>query len=428
MNKCSPNRLIRLALPVVFLALVVSVGKADDHKPHAEILHWWSTDGESAALKVIIDAFESRGGIYYDSSKDNQVANRQEAISRMGKGYPASLTQWNAGNDLAELYDYGLIKPIDDSTIVHKLKTTLPASILDTVTYKGKVIALPLNVHVENWLWYSYKHINQPDVKLSGNWLEFLELGEALSHNEVPLLAVGNQSWQVRILFTSVFLGVSRDRFKDFYLTGDEDVVDSHEFRTVLSVFNRLARYSHSFGDGSWDSQVKAVAENRAAGVFMGDWAKGEFITHGMQSGEDYGCRLTSTDEPSLLVVIDTLVLGKLDEKSARDGQKLMLDVVSDANVSLDFNALKGSVSPYAKPAPSAMDTCDKQVYAAIDDEEAIIPPYHSYFSNVGEQIEYVDMVIDEFWNASRQSNQNPAELIEHAVEKFRSIIEHRED
>ena len=170
------------------------------------------------------------------------------------------------------------------------------------------------------------------------------------------------------------------------------------------------------------------MAENRAAGVFMGDWAKGEFMTHGMQAGEDYGCRLTSTDEPSLLVVIDALVLGKLEEKSARDGQKLMLDVVSDANVSLDFNALKGSVSPYAKPAPSAMDTCDEQVYAAIDDEEAIIPPYHSYFSNVGEQIEYVDMVIDEFWNASRQSNQNPAELIEHAVEKFRSIIEHRED
>ena len=42
---------------------------AQNRKPQAEVLHWWSSAGESAALNVLIDEFKSRGGHYYDSTK-----------------------------------------------------------------------------------------------------------------------------------------------------------------------------------------------------------------------------------------------------------------------------------------------------------------------------------------------------------------------
>jgi hypothetical protein len=100
-----------------------------------------------------------------------------------------------------------------------------------------------------------------------------------------------------------------------------------------------------------------------------------------------------------------------------------MLDVVSDAKVSLDFNALKGSVSPYAKPQMSDMDACSKQVYSALENDEVILPPYHSYFPDGGNYAELVDTIIYEFWNASLQSNDKPVELIEETLEKFRTLL-----
>ena len=404
------NKFLKLTCVIFITVVTISISRADDTQPQAEILHWWVSEGESAALKVFIDAFKSRGGHYYDSSKYNEIANRKEAIERMGKGYPATLTQWNAGKDLVDLYDFGLVKPIRKQKIVKRLKSLLPAPVLDTVSRKGEIIAIPLNIHSENWLWYSVKHVGHSNVDLSGDWTEFLRLGEVLAKNDTPLLAVGNQPWQVRILFTSVFLGVSRDRYTDFYLTNEADVVDTDGFKTTLEVFNALAGYSKSFGDGNLNTQIGAVADNRAAANFMGDWARGEFISLGQKVGDDYGCQLTSTDDPSLLMAIDALVLGKVDEKSEIDGQDLMLDIVSDPAISLQFNALH----------------CTAQVYAALSNEDAIIPPYHSYFAGAGEYAELVDRAIYEFWIASQQMDTNSSELIERTREKFRAILKRK--
>lgn len=420
------NAVLRYSLAAVFAACSASVTWADENQPQAEILHWWATSGEAAALSVFINEFESRGGLYYDSSKNNEVANREEAIERMGKGYPATLTQWNAGNDLVELYDYGLLKPIQLQKIVQRLMSTLPAPVLDVVSHRGDIIAIPLNIHSENWMWYSQKHLGKTQFDLSGDWSKLLQTGNTLAEKNIPLLAIGNQPWQVRILFTSIFLGVSRDRYKEFYITNDVSVVDTDELRKTLEVFNKLAGYSESFGDGNWNTQVKAVAENRAAANFMGDWARGEFMTHDQQVGVDYGCQLTSKMDPSLLMVVDTLVLGNVFDDSEVAGQELMLDVVSDADISLKFNALKGSVSPYAKPDSASLDVCTSQVYAALKNTDAIIPPYQSYFSNGGDYAEHIDHAIYELWSASLQSDHDANELIERTLERFRTILERR--
>lgn len=398
--------------------------RADDIKPQAEILHWWATAGESAALSVFIDEFKSRGGYYYDSSKYNEVANRKEAIERMGKGYPATLMQWNAGTNLTELYDFGLIKPIQSRNIVERLRGSLPAAVLDVVSHRNEIIAVPLNIHSENWMWYSRALVGDSDAIVSGNWDEFLDIGARLAEKDIPLLAVGNQSWQVRILFASVLLGVSRDRYEDFYIANNVGVVDTEGFRTALEVFSMLAQYSESFGDGNWNTQARAVANNRAAAHFMGDWARGEFSALGLQAGVDYGCQMTSSDGTSLLPVIDTLVLGKVEDESEIAGQELMLDVVSDAETSLRFNALKGSVSPYQRAAAANQDICTRQVHQALEDEDSILPPHHSYFPLGGDTIEQVGYAIYKLWNDSLQADQNADELVEKSLETFRSILE----
>ena len=389
-------------------------------QPQAEILHWWSSAGESAALNVFIDEFKARGGHYYDSTKNNQYATREEAIDRMSKGYPSTLTQWNAGRDIAEFYDFGLIDAITEPSLVAKLKKLVPEPVLDAVTHRGEIIAMPINVHTENWMWHSTNLIKQSSDLFTRDWQNFLTLGKDLEKQNVPLLAVGDQPWQVRILFTSIFLGISRDVYREFYLAAEESAVDRREFKEVLTAFSNFARYSKSFGDGNWNTQVKAVADNQAGATFMGDWAKGEFQVLGKTAGKDYGCSLTASDDPGLLLVIDSFILGKVDIPEERQGQALMLDVVSDPSVNLQFNSLKGSVSPYNKPTSESLDVCSTQVYDILSNKEAVLPPYASY-GDAG-YMHLLDSEIYDLWKESQQTSDVDA-LVAASMKNFRKLL-----
>ncbi len=415
------TRCARLILASIILTASVSL--AANGKPQAEILHWWSSPGESAALQVLVDAFKSRGGHYYDSTKDDQIASREEAIERLSKGYPSTLTQWNAGRDIQEFYEYGITDSITDPKLIAKLKSSLPKPILDAVTYQGEIIAMPLNIHSENWMWYG-NHLPLDSSKLiSKDWQKFIDQGVALAEKDIPLLAVGDQSWQVRILFTSVFLSIARERYKEFYLSAEPTaaVVENKEFKRVLQVFNQIANLSESFGDGNWNTQVKAVADNKAAATFMGDWAKGEFQSLGKTAGEDYGCTLTAGDDPSLLLVIDAFILGKMTDPMDRSGQALMLDVISDPKVNQEFNKLKGSVSPFVRPADDELDVCSRQVHNALANDDSVIPPYASY--RRGQYMHDIDNEIYRFWKASQESDKDPAEELQISIDNFKKII-----
>ena len=414
----------RLTSVAFVFALTMPSAFADDIQPQAEILHWWSSKSESDALAVFVNEFQARGGNYYDSSKADEIASREEAIERMGRGYPATLSQWNAGRPIVELYEFGLIKPILSQQLVERLRSSLPPAVLDLVTYEDDIIAMPLNIHSDNWMWYSQDLLGQSEISLAGDWHQLFEMGDSLAAQDIPLFAVGNQPWQVRILFTTVLLSVSRERYKEFYLSTDADVTDTDEFRTALKVFNKIASYSESFGEDNWDSQIEAVVENRAAASIMGDWAHGLFLSLDLEAGKDYGCLLTSTDDPSLLMAIDTFVLGNVNDESEIAGQELMLDVVSDTEINLQFNALKGSVSPYGRPDPSELDICTSQVYAVLDNEEAVIPPVHTYFPETGEYADDIDRLIYQFWNDSLNADVDSDELIEQTAEQFKTILE----
>ena len=405
---------------IISSILFGNFAQASDAEAQAEILHWWSSAGEHAALDVFINEFKARGGHYYDSTKNNMNASREEAIDRMSKGYPSTLTQWNAGRDVEEFYDFGLIDAITEPSLVAKLKKLVPEAILDTVTHRGVIIAMPVNIHSENWLWHSTALIKQSDKIFTKGWQNFLALGEDLDKQNIPLLAVGDQPWQVRILFTSVFLGISRDVYREFYLKSEESSVTRPEFKDVITAFSHLARYSKSFGDGNWNTQVKAVADNQAGATFMGDWAKGEFQVLGKTPGKEYGCSLTASDNPGLLLGVDTFILGKVDSAEEQKGQGLMLDIISDPEVNLQFNLLKGSASPYMTPSSDTQDICSAQVYNILSDKEAVIPPYASY-SNAG-HVHQLDTEIYRLWKEAQQATDIDA-VVATALENFSKVL-----
>ncbi|MEL6965323.1 MAG: carbohydrate ABC transporter substrate-binding protein, partial [Pseudomonadota bacterium] len=55
-----------LGSSVALSAMLAGVAHADDMK--AEVLHWWTSGGESAAIKVFADAFAESGGEWIDTA------------------------------------------------------------------------------------------------------------------------------------------------------------------------------------------------------------------------------------------------------------------------------------------------------------------------------------------------------------------------
>jgi len=142
-------------------------------------------------------------------------------------------------------------------------------------------------------------------------------------------------------------------------------------------------------------------------------------------TGVEYRCSLNTSDDPSLLLVIDCHILGKVDIEEEKQGQALMLDIVSDPDVNLQFNALKGAVSPYKKPAADALDTCSAQVSNILFNKEAVMTPYAAYAHN--SSLHATDTEIYRLWKDAADSTELNA-TVEVSIVNFTELLRERKE
>ena len=88
-NGCSTA----LALAAM-LALAVPANAED---LRAEVIHWWTSGGESAAVKVFADQFQAAGGTWVDTAIAGGANARTAAINRTVGGNPPTAMQLNTG-------------------------------------------------------------------------------------------------------------------------------------------------------------------------------------------------------------------------------------------------------------------------------------------------------------------------------------------
>ena len=73
---------------------VVRAGLAADPLK-AEVIHWWTSGGESAAVKVFADAYDKAGGQWIDSAIAGGEQARTAGINRIVGGNPPTMMQFN---------------------------------------------------------------------------------------------------------------------------------------------------------------------------------------------------------------------------------------------------------------------------------------------------------------------------------------------
>ena len=76
----------RLATSVAAMALAAGSASAQDLT--AEVIHWWTSGGESQAIAIIADEFAARGGTWVDTAVVGGANARAAVLNRILGGDP----------------------------------------------------------------------------------------------------------------------------------------------------------------------------------------------------------------------------------------------------------------------------------------------------------------------------------------------------
>lgn len=368
--------------------------------PPADVVHWWTSPGETAAMHALADAYRAAGGQWRDLAVVASEQARAVVLERIQAGNPPTAAQFNASQTFRQLARQGRLTPLDDLAREGRWADTLPALLLDAVRVDGHLYAVPLSIHMPAWLWSSKAALAKAGVKQEPRSMDelFAALDRLQAAGLVPL-AHGGQPWQDLNLFTAIlanqggrelYLAVLRER--------DPAALQGDALRQVLVAYKKLRRYVDAGSPGrSWNDTTALLTSGRAGFGFMGDWAKGEFTAAGQQPGRDYGCTPGLSARAPYIVDGDVLVFPKDRDGAALPAQRLLARVATAAATQLAFSARKGSVPVRTDLDTRTLDACAQLGAAALRDAGRLVGNTEMLLAP--EQLTALERAVSDYWN-----------------------------
>jgi glucose/mannose transport system substrate-binding protein len=357
-------------------ALFVLAAPASAEELRAEVIHWWTSGGESAAVKVFADQFRAAGGTWVDTAIAGGANARTAAINRTIGGDPPAAMQFNTGKQFDDLVENELLADVDAQAAAQNWKAILPASFVQAVTRNGHVYAVPVNIHGQNWLFYSNDALHRAGVQPPTSWEDlFPALDKLKSAGLIPLAFSGQKNWE-RNLFNNVMAGRGgHDLFVAFWGKRDVAMVKGPEFRSIVETYKRLHDYVDPGSPGrNWNDATSLVIQGKAGMQFMGDWAKGEFTAAGMTPGKEYGCTVLSDHGMAYVMGGDVFAFPRLKDTSQTKAQQLLARVLLEPKTQIEFAQKKGSIPVRLDVDTSSLDTCARKASGWVADAKAQVP------------------------------------------------------
>lgn len=355
------------------LAAAMSVGAAAHAAgPKAEVIHWWTSGGESAAVKTFSEAYKAAGGVWVDTAIAVGEQARSVAVNRIVGGNPPTAAQFNTSKQFLDLVEQGMLNNLDDVAARDGWDKFLPPTVLNVVKVKGHYYAAPVDIHMPTWFWYSKAAFKKAGVAAEPKNMDelFAALDKLKAAGLVPL-AHGGQPWQESIVFTAVLANVGgADLYLKVLRDRDAKAIQGEEFKKVLTTFKRLQSYVDKGAPGrNWNDATALLITGKAGVQIMGDWAKGEFSQAKQVPGKDYGCVAGFGPKSPYIIQGDVFVFPKTSNAEAIKAQKLLAGVMLTPAAQVEFSNRKGSIPVRTDVDASKMDICAQQGLAIMKDK-----------------------------------------------------------
>jgi len=381
---------------------VLAVGAAHAQANRAEVIHWWTSGGESAAIQEIANGYKAAGGTWVDSAIAGGEAARSAAINRIVGGNPSTAAQFNTSQQFLDIVKGGMLNNVDEVAKKNDWDKILPAPILKSIKIDGHFYAVPVNIHMPAWFWYSKAAFAKAGITAEPKTAdEFFAALDKLKAAGITPVAFGGQPWQEKIVFDALLAHIGGS---DLYLKvykGDQKAIASPEFKNVLASFKKLKSYTDAGSPNrNWNDATSMVISGKAGVQIMGDWAKGEFQAAKQTAGKEFGCFPGFGPKSPYIIAGDVFVFPKTTDAAAIKSQQLLATVMTSPATQVAFNNKKGSIPIRTDVDAKSMDICAQQGIAAMKDVSRQLP--NSEMLVAPDITGALQDVVTKFWNTNQ--------------------------
>ena len=351
-----------------FLAasLVLSFGATQVLADDVEVLHWWTSGGEAAAVGVLKDDLASKGVGWKDMpiAGGGGDAAMTTLKARVTAGNAPTAVQM-LGFDIQDWAAQGSLANLNDVAAAEGWDAVVPSALQAFSKYDGNWVASPVNVHSTNWVWISKSALDAAGGSAPTTWEELVSVLDAMKANGITPLAHGGQAWQEATIFDGVALSLGNGFYKSALIDLNEDALGG---ALMVEAFNRMATLrsyvDDNFSGRDWNLASAMVINGEAGMQMMGDWAKGEFLKAGQVPGSDFVCIRFPGTQGSVTFNSDQFAM--FSGSGSSDAQQAMASSVMNPVFQSAFNVVKGSV-PARTDVPDMMfDGCGKKGMADL--------------------------------------------------------------
>jgi glucose/mannose transport system substrate-binding protein len=346
------------------LVMTTALGHAED----VEVLHWWTSGGEAAALNVLKEdlAGKSIGWVDMPVAGGGGEAAMTALRARVTAGDPPTAVQM-LGFDILDWAAEGALGNLDSVATAEGWDAVVPAALQGFSKYDGHWIAAPVNVHSTNWVWISKAALDAAGGKAPETWEELVAVLDAMKANGITPLGHGGQAWQDATVFDGIVLGLGTDFYKAAFIDLDPAALGGEQMAEAFNRLIKLRSYvDDNFSGRDWNLASAMVINGEAGMQMMGDWAKGEFLKAGKVPGADFVCIRFPGTQGAVTFNSDQFAMFNVEGDAAKAAQGAMASAIMNPTFQSAFNVVKGSVPARTDVPNDAFDDCGKKGMADL--------------------------------------------------------------
>ncbi|GAB5512130.1 MAG: ABC transporter substrate-binding protein [Hyphomicrobiales bacterium] len=404
------------------IALACMTGGAAS-QPAVEVMHFWTTGGEAAALATVRDEVVAQGVTWEDAPVAGGGGEQARTVmqARIAASNPPT-AMLMLGQNILDWANAGMLGDVNAVADAEGWSDVLPQAVQAFTRVDGRYVSAPTNVHRTDMVWASRSAFETIGAEIPQTWAEFNALAPQFLEAGIMPLAHGGQSWQEVYMFEAVALGVGgSDFYRRALVELDEEALRSED---MIAVFEQLATLRGMIDENApgrdWNIATSMVINGDAAMQIMGDWAKGEFTNANLMAGDDYLCfPVPRAEANGFIYLVNSLSFFDQENEERIAGQAALASAIMNPDVQVAFNLAKGSIPARSDLDLSALDSCAQATAADFleaDISGSAVPTFAGTHAAPANVVGAATDAITEFFNSDMSAQEGVALLADEVL------------
>ncbi|MEH8219361.1 ABC transporter substrate-binding protein [Aeromonas veronii] len=408
---------------------VIALLSAPVAASQVEVLHWWTSGGEAKAVEaveVLKSEWTKQGNQWNDFAVQGGGGKSAMTVlkSRALAANPPEAAHLK-GYELKEWAGLGFLRDLSPMAEHLGWYSQMPPMVRATLSQNGALMAVPTGIHRVNWLWLNRKVFERNKLTPPTSWAQFVTVADQLKKRGITPLAIGNEPWQLAVLFETVALGEGgKEFYRKAFLEQDSATLTGPDMVRVLTRFQQLRAYvPQKYAGLKWHQATNLLESGGAAMQVMGDWVKGELSAGNYRPGEDIACLPSPGSAGLFSYNLDSIAMFKQRDPAQLQAQGDLAQLLMTPQFQEEFNRVKGSIPALTNPDMSKFDRCavrSYQDFLLAEKQDNLLPSMAEGMATPTNMRQAILDVLSNFFNDPKANPEQTALHLERAMRSTR--------